>query len=363
MKKIAFGALFAVLSNMACAQSSMTLYGIVDTSIEYSHSGSGAVARMDSGSTSAARWGLRGTEDIGGGTTIIYKVENGFSSTNGVMQPDSSSIFGRESWIGANGYFGNVQIGVNYTPLFYSFFNYATGNFNSIISGGLRNSANVLVLSPLVRASNSIRYVSPTVAGMTLKAMYGNGVGQDGNAPANLGRLLSAGVSYSLGHFSADADFMSQGYAETTSISSGTTTKTGRYIVLAAAYDFGVVIPSVLYERHRGSPKVALTGSASFAMPDNDLYTFNLAIRIDVGTFFVAATRFRNLVDTSGSSTQYQARYEYPLSKATVVYAGFIEVRNGSHAGFFALGSTYPGTTNVLGHSVTSGVVGMRHYF
>ncbi|MFP3693140.1 porin, partial [Burkholderia sp. SIMBA_048] len=108
MKHLAATAL-AAASSCAAAQS-VTLYGIVDTGVEYvSHAGSGgkALVRMPSNTGELpSRWGLRGDEDLGGGMHAIFTLESGFTANQDMMQ--SGRLFGRQAWVGISGPFGAV---------------------------------------------------------------------------------------------------------------------------------------------------------------------------------------------------------------------------------------------------------------
>lgn len=78
------------------AQSAVTLYGAIDTSIEVTNPGAGYVARMDSGAYRGSRFGVRGAEDIGGGNKILFDLENGFSSADGMVAVNNT-IFNRQA--------------------------------------------------------------------------------------------------------------------------------------------------------------------------------------------------------------------------------------------------------------------------
>src|SRR5258705_10259589 len=80
--------------NMAHAQGSVTLYGLIDTSVEVTNPGSGYTARMDSGAYRGTRVGLRGNEPLGNGTSLIFTLENGFDSSSGALSTPGS-IFNR----------------------------------------------------------------------------------------------------------------------------------------------------------------------------------------------------------------------------------------------------------------------------
>jgi Outer membrane protein (porin) len=112
---VAFGATAAVgmsLATASYAQSSVTLYGIVDVGVEHINNTTtgGGQTREVSGNLSGSRWGLRGVEDLGGGLSAIFVLENGFSvndgttgqSTKGIgaNATTTSRLWGRQSFVG-----------------------------------------------------------------------------------------------------------------------------------------------------------------------------------------------------------------------------------------------------------------------
>jgi len=111
---------------VAHAQSSVTLYGLIDTSITYATNqrtqgagspGSGSVA-LTSGALNASRWGLRGREDLGGGTAVVFALENGFSGTTGKLSQKGVDMFGRQAWIGVSSRTaGTLTFGRQYDPI------------------------------------------------------------------------------------------------------------------------------------------------------------------------------------------------------------------------------------------------------
>jgi Outer membrane protein (porin) len=75
-----------LLPGVVRAQSSVTLYGILDTGLQYlSGMPQKHLVSMESGDLVPSRWGVKGTEELGGGTSVIFQLESGFSSTNGVL--------------------------------------------------------------------------------------------------------------------------------------------------------------------------------------------------------------------------------------------------------------------------------------
>lgn len=137
LKGMAVAALFACTGS-AFAQSTVTLYGVIDASVEYANHvapysaagftpnpGAGStVYRMNSGGLSGSRWGLRGTEDLGSGLKSLFVLESGFSGDNGTMQ-QSGRLFGRQAFVGLQHQtLGQITLGRQYTSLFAAMANF-----------------------------------------------------------------------------------------------------------------------------------------------------------------------------------------------------------------------------------------------
>jgi predicted porin len=79
----------------AFAQSSVTLYGVLDEGIDYTNNvGGGAVWEMASGYAQGSRWGMKGSEDLGGGMKAVFQLENGFDLSSGRLA-QGGRMFGR----------------------------------------------------------------------------------------------------------------------------------------------------------------------------------------------------------------------------------------------------------------------------
>src|ERR1700738_1089878 len=109
-------------TGVAHAQSSVTLYGLIDAGLTYvtnervgttGTTGHSNFAMTD-GSINRSRWGLRGSEDLGGGLKAIFTLENGFTIKNGALG-QNSRMFGRQAFVGlASDQFGTVTLGRQY---------------------------------------------------------------------------------------------------------------------------------------------------------------------------------------------------------------------------------------------------------
>lgn len=128
MKRILKPALLAALAGLAAAgaqaqtRSSVSLYGYLDTGIEHltNVQGAGSLTRMPGlTGTAPSRWGVRGSEDLGGGLSATFALESGFGVDSGTLNQGGRG-FGRQAWVGLNGAWGSVSLGRNYTMLYWA---------------------------------------------------------------------------------------------------------------------------------------------------------------------------------------------------------------------------------------------------
>ena len=120
-KKIIATAVLALLSGAAAAQSSVTIYGLIDTGVEYVNNAGankGSMVRLSSGAMNTSRIGFRGTEDLGGGLKATFQLENGFKVTNGAFDDSAGALFNRQSTVGLEGAFGRVVMGRSFSTTY-----------------------------------------------------------------------------------------------------------------------------------------------------------------------------------------------------------------------------------------------------
>jgi predicted porin len=344
----------------AFAQSSVTLYGVIDAAVQVGSAGGHTVTREESSSVAPSRWGFIGKEDLGSGYAAVFKLENGFNVNNGAIA-GNGALFNREAWIGIRGPFGQAQLGNNYTPLFLTYVAYSLGELNTL---GWGNAANNYVFVPVARTANSIRFDSLPLAGFTLRALYARGANGAAGIPSSLGDTLSVGLNFKAGNFSADADYLQQRFAGTAALTAGTAVHAGRYYLLGASYDFGFIKPAVLYQMHRNATGVTTSIASAYATPDNDFYEINALIRhVANGTILVSFGQYWLRSGGDGHSTSYAVRYDSPLSKRTGVYLGVAAVRNSGSAAFSVSDAAGPGIPVSVGGNITSGIAGIIHRF
>src|SRR5690606_16220132 len=199
-KTLLAAALLAGFAGAAHAQSSVTLYGIVDVGVGGNKLHDSATGEDDaryglmSGVQSGSRWGLRGSEDLGNGLRANFQLESGFDPATGQRQQGGRQ-FGRAAWLGLSGGFGEIRFGRLPTVgsdifIFVDPFGagYSMAGMQSSFNGASTN-----------RADNTVYYVSPSFSGLTGYASYTfnrNG----GSAPTDdSDQLLSAVLKYDRG--------------------------------------------------------------------------------------------------------------------------------------------------------------------
>jgi GBP family porin len=103
----------------AAADSSVTLYGVADTFVQYLDNGGNHSFSERSGGATGSLFGLKGDEDLGGGLTAQFDVETGFNINNGSLFADTNALFYRQAWVGLNdSKYGSLTMGRQYEPSF-----------------------------------------------------------------------------------------------------------------------------------------------------------------------------------------------------------------------------------------------------
>jgi predicted porin len=209
-------ALIGAFSSAAVAQSNVTLYGIVDVAIMWedlpTQTGSGTTTRItqesktaiNSGHQSGSRWGLRGTEALGGGLNAIFALESGFSADTG-MSGQGSRLFGRQAYAGLSGGLGTVVLGR------LAAFSSGTGDFDLIgrvdpfsTGFGIASAGSTFISMNALRVDNAIAYVSPTFAGFRGGIGYSTNISGSETAPSSSNvRATFMGANWSAGPFFA----------------------------------------------------------------------------------------------------------------------------------------------------------------
>lgn len=189
---------WALSAGLAYGQSSVTLYGVIDTGIDYvSNSGGKSQWSVVDGTLSGiygSRWGLMGSEDLGGGRSVAFKLENGFNSANG-QRFQGGRQFGRQAYIELRDRsLGALAVGRQYDEIV-DFVQPVT--FNGNWGPMFAHASDIDNTSDSYRVNNAIKFTSADYGGLSFAAMLGL---SNSNAPgtSTVG-TWSAGVRYRLG--------------------------------------------------------------------------------------------------------------------------------------------------------------------
>nr|WP_061151148.1 porin [Caballeronia arvi] len=188
----------ALLAANAHAQSSVTLYGVIDEGIDYvNNSGGHSLWRMRDGTYDGvygSRWGLKGSEDLGGGLSAIFKLEAGFSTENGQSR-QGGRLFGRQAYVGlSDARIGTVTLGRQYDSVV-DFLQPLSASGQ--LGGPLIHSGDIDNVDNSFRVDNAVKYASPKIGGLTFGGLYSF---TNTNAPGRgTTGLWSVGVNYAFG--------------------------------------------------------------------------------------------------------------------------------------------------------------------
>lgn len=341
MKKslLALAALTA-FAGAASAQSSVTLFGVVDLNVRHIKNDDTRTIMSQDGIASS-RIGFRGVEDIGGGMRAGFWLEGAINADNG---GNSGLVFARRSTVSLIGSFGEVRLGRDYVPDFWNhtFFDpFGTNGVGSSINafGGFNGAGTV------VRANNSIGYFLPSMGGLGGQVMFAFGEGVPQGNKHVAGRL-----TYAAGPLSLAA-----AYGKTTpEVVNGPKLGWSR-INLAGSYDMGVAKLMAQYNQGKG------TGGADNGKKQT-LWLLGAVMPMGAHSFKLSYTSS----DSSGTgidtrdATQIALGYQYDLSKRTALYGSFARVANDAGAAYTAGGG---GTALTAGKDSTGMEVGVRHTF
>lgn len=336
----------------AHAQSSVTLYGIVDSSVLHTSKTQDATtggneghqySLTDSG-LMGSRFGLKGVEDLGGGLRAIFDLESGVSIANGGFNNSNGNEFGRQAWGGLDSGEGTVKLGLQFSPFFLAM--YDTDARQSYFGSGIVNYVDNVLVTGLFNP-NAVSYTSPEIAGLQASALLALG-GEAGDFQA--GRQYSARLTYHIGTFAIDAALYSGnagGSAARIPIPS-TVAFDGRTI--GASYRFAsltVKASFVLYKIAGGFDNQVYSGGVAYSMTP--------ALNLVAGVW---VTRDGN--DSTDHSIVASTGIEYYLSKATTVYGqfGFVNNHGAMDTGLSINNALYETAGTTYGANV-----GIRHMF
>lgn len=352
-------AVLATFTGSASAQSSVTLYGIIDAAVVgESGNKAGSVTKLTGGAASGSRLGFRAKEDLGDGLFATFVLEGGFSTDNGTTPQGYSGAnpngitWGRQSFVGLGGNFGTVTLGRQYTSYLTTLV--ASDPFGLGMAGQATN-----VMSPTGsngRVNNAIKYITPKLNGFTGELLYVLG---EVTGDTSIGRTLGFAAAYMNGPLSVRLAYNNENSPTFNALNGRPSTDVTKNTLLAANYNFGSATGYLGYAINKGAtvylgnahflgtttayspytPTTTTTAAAAIAAslhPSLDSTDVLVGITVPFGASKIIASYIRHNDKTANdnSANQFGVGYTYALSKRTDLYAAYAVINNKNGSGY-----------------------------
>ncbi|CAE6738989.1 Outer membrane porin protein 32 [Paraburkholderia domus] len=385
--KLAALAALAAFASSAYAQSSVTLYGVVDSGLLYqSTSGPvlvpsaaaaakfkspGSVFALKDGGIYSSGWGIKGTEDIGGGYKVNFKLQGSFQSTSGALQlsdtPGVSAIFNQYSTIGLSGPFGSFDAGRQIVPMIWAMQDTDVRGaqyFGSILTAwiGMNQAAGWVPTStnaPIgaLYDSNALVYHSPNFHGVTAELEYAPGgvAGQiqGGTRESAVLRYAYNGLHLAAVYYNGHDTNPFAPTATGTPVTPATGNDNNRFYYLGARYQLQGFEASVSYSLGKNPSN---SNKANLDLVSGGLgYAFSPQFSISSGIYYLHSKSEQ----VPGHSTEVSLGADYKISKQTTLYA---EVGHVDNRGIMNQMIVY-GQFVAPDANTTAAMVGVRHNF
>ena len=327
-------ALFSVATTSASAQSSVTLYGIVDDALVYTNNQQGhSNVYTRSGNNAASRFGLRGVEPLGGTLSAIFDLQEGFDIDTG-KESSSGLIFNRQAFVGLQDTrFGVLTMGRQYTT-YYQFLG-PLGPVTMLTGATGAHPGDLDGFDTTVRFNNSVQYVTPSLSGFSAGAQYGFGEipgrMQAGSSVSAAGKYengpLGIGVGYirmyNTGNVQALDPNASGSYGSSSVTAGFVSAHSVQHIAAAGRYRIGKVQVGLNYSNVRfdAGGNSLFTDTAVFNTY-GVIAAWDVAPQVDVaGGYSYTRASQSNGIGDAARYHQISFREQYHFSKRTLIYA------------------------------------------
>jgi len=317
------------LSDISHAQSNLTIYGIADAGLVRESGGpNGNVTALGGGVASGSRLGFKGKEDVGGGLSANFLLENGFNSDNGTLG-QGGLLFGRQMYVGLSGDFGAVKMGRQYSPYYLALRDVA----DPFAAGLAGRAGNIMATN--TRVNNMINYITPKFGGFFADLAYGLG---EVAGDAQKSRTIGAAIGYEQGPAAIKLAHHQ--------LNNATATDRTKNTLLTARYKLSVAEGSIGYAINKG------LGAA-------DSRDFILGVSVPFGPNRLLGSYIRHddRTTTNRDAHQWAIGYFYGLSNRTDFYVAYARINNDNGADFKVGNATDTGTGNKAFN------LGVRHTF
>lgn len=338
--------------------SSVQVYGLLDAGVvaERGCAADCARTRVDGGVASASRLGLRGREELGGGTAALYTLEAGILNDSGGSD-QSGKLFGRQAYVGLDGPLGAVTLGRQYNLVYETLTDVADP-----FHGGMAGSAANLVGYTTRRYDNAIKYQSPRkLGGWTGAAIY-----SFGESPYNskVNRAYGATIGYANGAATLRVTHQRKDNLLDASGTTPAVDQSASNTLVAANVDFGRFVGYAAYGHSRGDGSSPWDmsnpyGAVAQSTPSDNSRDVLVGIAVPRGAATLLAS-YIHKDDRGGANrdaNQIAVGVSYAVSRRTDFYASFAKIQNRNGAGYTV------GNASGAGHGDRAVNVGLRHAF
>lgn len=374
--------LLVPLVGLACtaaahAQSSVTLWGIVDVNVQhFSAGGTGKLTAVGNGSLSTSQLGFRGTEDLGGGLRAGFWLEGSLNPDNGTGRPTNTNnqasgvgaasagrdglVFDRRSYVNLGGRWGEVRLGHDFVPTHYNSISFDPFNANGVGRAGnfTFSGAGNGPLFSAITVSNSVSYwLPPDLGGFYGVAMYGLGENASGTPTSGDGKIASARLGWTNGKFDVAAAASRTSYATAAALGDYSHANIG------GSWNAGFAKFFALYN----------TVKVDIAAGSVRKNTIEVGAHVPVGPVGRIRLSYARLDDRSAAglvnangsarstndASLYAIGYVHDLSKRTALYGTYANLRNRGQATYVVSGGLAP----AAGRASKGLEFGVRHAF
>lgn len=354
---------------------SVTISGYLDASVLLeSGAKAGSVKKLGSGVSGPNRLVFSGREDLGGGMSAFFHLENGnLLDTGGSLQ---GGFFGRQAYVGMSGGFGTVRLGNMFQSMFATLVFYgdpclnsfacgasnlmtaaagAGPNANGVISTGPGATSGATLVNPTnggapganagSNRANMVSYTTPNMGGFEADLQYAFG---ESSVDSDRSRTISVGARYRSGPVVVAAN-----YLDTNDINGSP----DRSTLLAGSYDFGVA------KVHAALGNNRYAGTLGAAKKNRDMLV-GVSAPLGLGRLMASYVEKDDRLAANRDASQLGLAYAYSLSKRTILHASMGRIKNKNGATYGLGTPAGPATPNPFaGTSSRVCAIGIGHAF
>lgn len=309
MKKSLVALAVLVASGASFAQSSVTLYGLADVwfgSVKNENntaSGGAGTSQtqtvLNSGGVNTSRWGMKGSEDLGGGLKANFLLEQGFALDDGA---NVGAGFSRQAYVGFSNGFGEVKLGKVWTA-----YDDVSGASNAVFDSALAPMGYVFKSTGYAgNPANTIYYATPSYSGFTGAFSYS--LGEDKTLTKSASVTSSWNVTYGAGPLALQLAYQ---------VENLDSSPDAKFLRLGGSYDFGIATAKASYGKVKNVDRTYR----------GDTTEYQLGVDVPVSSALTLSASYAKSDDNAAAGDQSRKGYglaaAYTLSKRTFLYGGY----------------------------------------